>query len=326
MKMKRHFRTTLDPQPSEVNLNHQSKLYLSGSCFAENIGKKLNDLKFPVLVNPFGISYNPISIHKSICLENTTQVKRIASEGIHFSYDLHSEMNSNSEQGFNDNLQQAILKQHEFLNTESTLILSYGTAWVYEELDSGKIANNCQKQPSKLFTKRLLSVSEIVESWKETKDYLTNNFPSKDFIFTISPVRHLKDGFRENQLSKSTLHLVVEEICNGESNCHYFPAYELLQDDLRDYRFYKDDLLHPNETAIQYIWDNFSESYLSKGTQLINQQIEKFNTSLQHRAFQPDSAKHQRFLLNLKSKLKAFQLANDLNFQTEIDFIKQQIV
>jgi hypothetical protein len=122
------------------------------------------------------------------------------------------------------------------------------------------------------------------------------------------------------------LHLAVEEIQKNDANCQYFPAYELLIDDLRDYRFYKEDLLHPNETAVQYIWEFFSEAYFPKGTQLINQQIEKFNTSLQHRAFQPDSAKHQQFLLKLKSKIKAFQLANNLDFQTEIEFVKQQIV
>jgi len=301
-------------------------MYLSGSCFAENIGKKLTELKFSALVNPFGINYNPISIHKSLCVKNASEIKSTAVEGIYFSCHLHSEMNSNSEVRFQATIKEAISKQNDFLNSESTMILSYGTAWVYEEKATGKIVTNCQKQPSKLFTKRLLSVAEVVDSWKRTKVYLDKNFPSKNYIFTISPVRHLKDGVRENQLSKSTLHLAVAEICTAEIGCHYFPAYELLQDDLRDYRFYKEDLLHPNETAIQYIWECFSQTYFAKGTQLKNQQIKKFNTSLQHRAFQPESAKHQQFLLNLQSKIKAFQLANDLDFQTEIDFIKQQIL
>lgn len=324
--MKRDFRTIFEPYPASIKLSHQSKIYLSGSCFAENIGKKIKELKFPVIINPFGISYNPISIHQSICLNSASEVESSENEGIHFSYDLHSELNSNSEKNFRINVQQAIEDQSNFLKTESTIILSYGTAWVYEEKATGKIVNNCHKQPSNLFTKRLLSVAEIVNSWELAKKHLEENYPNKNYIFTISPVRHLKDGFRENQLSKSTLHLAVEEICKNERNCHYFPAYELLQDDLRDYRFYKEDLLHPNETAVHYIWDNFSETYFSKGTQLINQQIEKFNTSLQHRAFQPGSAKHQKFLLNLKSKIKAFQLANNLDFQTEINFLKTQIV
>lgn len=324
--MKRDFRTVFNPEVSTTTLSHQSKIYLSGSCFSENMGRKMKELKFPVLINPFGISYNPISIHNSICLNNVSNIKSTASEGIHFSYDLHSELNSNSEENFRINVTDAIAAQRNFLSTESTIIFSYGTAWVYEEKATGRIVNNCQKQPSKLFTKRLLSVAEIVDSWKLTKKHLDKNFPGKNYIFTVSPVRHLKDGFRENQLSKSTLHLAVEEMCNLENNCHYFPAYELLQDDLRDYRFYKEDLLHPNDTAVQYIWENFSETYFSKGTQLINQQIEKFNTSLQHRAFQPDSQKHQQFLLKLKSKIKAFQLANNLDFQVEIDFLKAQIL
>ncbi|MFT6165674.1 MAG: hypothetical protein ACJAV5_000505 [Vicingaceae bacterium] len=324
--MKRDFRTVFNFEVSTITLSHQSKIYLSGSCFAENVGKKMKELKFPVLMNPFGISYNPISIHQSICLHNVSKIKSTVSEGIHFSYDLHSELNSNSEENFRINIEEAITAQNNLLSRESTIILSYGTAWVYEEKATGKIVNNCHKQPSKLFTKRLLSVAEIVDSWKLTKKHLDVRFPGKNYIFTVSPVRHLKDGFRENQLSKSTLHLAIDEICNLENNCHYFPAYELLQDDLRDYRFYKEDLLHPNDTAVQYIWENFSETYFSKGTQLINQQIEKFNTSLEHRAFQPDSSKHQQFLLSLKSKIKAFQLANNLDFQIEIDFLKTQIL
>ena len=148
----------------------------------------------------------------------------------------------------------------------------------------------------------------------------------KNIIFTVSPVRHLKDGIRENQLSKSTLHLAVAEICSTFKNCNYFPAYELMMDDLRDYRFFKDDFIHPNQLAINYIWDKFSTSYFEPTTVLLNRQIEKFNTSLQHRAFQPDSKKHQQFLLNLKSKIKAFQLVHNLDFKTEIDFIKSQIL
>ena len=197
---------------------------------------------------------------------------------------------------------------------------------MYEKIVGGVLVNNCHKQPSKLFSKRMLSVEEIVNSWKTTKKYLEERFGEQDYIFTISPVRHLKDGFRENQLSKSTLHLAVNEICNNHDSCHYFPAYELLLDDLRDYRFYKDDLLHPNTQAVNYIWESFSACYFNKGTILLNEQIQKFNTSLQHRAFQPDSKKHQQFLLKLKSKIKAFQVANDLDFSTEINFIKSQIV
>ena len=324
--MKRDFRTIFEPNADSIKLSHESKIYLSGSCFTENIGKKMSELKFTALINPFGISYNPISIHQSLRLIDASEINSEVDEGIHFSYDLHSELNSNSEENFRINVQQAIDTQNNFLKTNSTIILSYGTAWVYEENATGKIVTNCHKQPSNLFTKRLLTVAEIVASWEFTKEYLAENFPDKNYIFTVSPVRHLKDGFRENKLRKSTLHLAVEEICKNESNCHYFPAYELVQDDLRDYRFYKEDLLHPNETAVQYIWEYFSETYFSKGTQLINQQIEKLNTSLQHRAFQPDSAKHQKFLLNLKSKIKAFQFANNLDFQTEIDFLKTQII
>ena len=324
--MQRDFRTILEPKPNGLVIDHGTKVYLSGSCFAENIGKKLKELKFDTATNPFGISYNPISIHKNLIRADVAQIKPNEKEGHYFSYDLHSDLNARTEEEFYNNLQQAIDTQNEYLNAEGVIIITYGTAWVYEENESQRVVNNCHKQRAELFTKRMLSVEEIVASWEQTMKGLSEKYPTKDFIFTISPVRHLKDGFRENQLSKSTLHLAVNEICEAHDTCHYFPAYELLLDDLRDYRFYKDDLLHPNTQAVNYIWENFSACYFKKGTTLLNEQIQKFNTSLHHRAFQPDSVKHQQFLLKLKSKIKAFQLANDLNFKTEIDFLKSQIL
>lgn len=324
--MHKNFRTEISPQQAPLELNHHSNIYLTGSCFTGNIGQKLSDLKFSALVNTFGISYNPISIHKTLCLNHSSEIRSTSVEGIHYSYDFHSELNSNTKEGLIENIDSALKRQESHLNSESTIIISYGTAWVYEKIEGGELVNNCQKQPSKLFSKRMLSVEEIVHSWNVTKKHLQERFGQMHYIFTISPVRHLKDGFRENQLSKSTLHLAVNDICNNHDSCHYFPAYELLIDDLRDYRFYKDDLLHPNTQAINYIWENFSACYFNKGTILLNEQIQKFNTSLQHRAFQPDSLKHQQFLLKLKSKIKAFQVANDLDFQKEINFIKSQIV
>lgn len=324
--MQTDFRTVLDIQEGSIKLDHNTGFLLNGSCFSENIGQKLTDSKFKICSNPFGISYNPISIHQNIALTSSEQIKFEEREGIHFSYQLHSQLNASSKEDFQINISEAIEQQKGLLEKEGVLIITYGTAWIYEEIESNQIVNNCQKQPSKLFQKRLLSVQEIVTSWQKTTEYLKNNFPSKKIIFTVSPVRHLKDGFRENQLSKSILHLAVEQICNKDSTCSYFPSYELVMDDLRDYRFFKDDFLHPNELAINYIWDKFSNNYFSKSTLLLMQQVEKFNKAIQHRAFQADSKQHQKFLLNLKSKIKAFQFANNLDFKVEIDYLKSQIL
>jgi hypothetical protein len=324
--MQDEFRTIVIVDKSDHLLNHESNILLQGSCFAENIGAKLSTLKFNSLSNPFGISYNPISIHQNIIRNEVLESELQNIEGIHFSYQLHSELNTDGREGLRHNINQAVIKQRAILEKDGALFISYGTAWVYELKENNTLVNNCHKQPSKLFRKRMLSVDEITASWKETYAYLKANFPEKNILFTVSPVRHLKDGIRENQLSKSTLHLAVAEICSTFNNCNYFPAYELMMDDLRDYRFFKDDFIHPNQLAINYIWDKFSTSYFEPTTVLLNRQIEKLNTSLQHRAFQPDSKKHQQFLLNLKSKIKAFQLVHDLDFKTEIDFIKSQIL
>lgn len=321
--MQTEFRTTFNINPSENQFSHLNSFLLMGSCFSKNIGSKLKEAKFDTLCNPFGISYNPISIHQQLQPNFEASISEL--EGIYFSHDLHSDQNQQSESEFLLNFNNQKNRLNKQLKNQPNLIITYGTSWVYELISEKKIVNNCQKIPSRIFTKRLLSVEEIVESWNKLATLLKTNYPKINVIFTISPVRHLKDGFHENQLSKSTLMLAINKICSSAENCSYFPSYELVIDDLRDYRFFTDDMIHPNEQAIEYIWNFFTQTYFSPATLQLLQQIKKLNTSLQHRAFQPDSAKHQRFLLNLKSKIKAFQLANNLDFEEEINYLKRQI-
>lgn len=323
MKMKRDFRTTFAFPENSIQLNRDDSFLLIGSCFSENIGKKLSQLKFDCLSNPLGISYNPISIHQLLQLNIPVSVEK--REGVYFSYQLHSELNQLNEEDFHTSTQKQLQLQQQQLAKQGTLIITYGTAWVYELQKDGAIVNNCQKTPANQFSKRLLSIDEVVNSWKHLHSILTEKFPALNIIFTVSPVRHLKDGVRENQLSKSILQLAIHQICTQFDNCSYFPSYEIMMDDLRDYRFYKADLIHPNEIAIDYIWDLFEQYYFSPETIKINQDILKIIASLQHKAFQPKSEKHQHFLNQLLQKMMLFQVQKGVNFKSEIEALQAQI-
>lgn len=249
--MKTDFRTTFKITKSSIQFNHKDAFLLIGSCFSENIGKQLNNLKFDCISNPLGISYNPISIHQLLQLSSPLKVE--AREGIFFSYHLHSELNQMNEASFHATVKKQFLMQQQQLEKQGTLIITYGTAWVYELKEENTIVNNCQKMPASHFNKRMLSINEIVNSWQTTHSALQHKFPDLNIIFTLSPVRHLKDGVRENQLSKAVLNIAIQQICEQYNNCSYFPSYEIMMDDLRDYRFYEADLIHPNQIAIDYI-------------------------------------------------------------------------
>lgn len=320
------FRTLIKLPKSNFSITHKDGLFLTGSCFAQNIGLLLESYKFNALSNPLGISYNPISIHELMMTEGVDEQKVLEKDGIYFHHLYHSSFNASSK----DNLVKTVELQHtlqkQHLQNSKTLIITYGTAWVYELQQTDAIVNNCHKEPNHKFNKRLLGVEEISFSWNKLFEQLEQNYSIEQIIFTVSPVRHLKDGIRENQVSKSTLHLAIEKICSKHSKCSYFPTYEIMLDDLRDYRFYKDDLLHPNQLAINYIWDCFSKSYFSATSTAINQEIEKIRNALAHKAFQPKSLKHQDFLQKLKGKIETFQALHALNFEEELSLLNQKIL
>ena len=321
--MKTDFRTTFSIPEHQNKLNRDNSFTLIGSCFSENIGKKLSSLKFDSISNPLGISYNPISIHQLLQLETPLSVEH--RDDVFFSYQLHSELNQLNEEAFHASVQRQFQLQNQQLAKQGTLIITYGTAWVYELKEGETIVNNCQKTPSNQFNKRMLSVEEIVSSWERAQSFLQREFPELNIVFTLSPVRHLKDGVRENQLSKSVLTIAIEQISAQHENCSYFPSYEIMMDDLRDYRFYEADLIHPNQIAIDYIWKSFELCYFSENTRLINQELSKITASLQHKAFQAQSEKHQHFLKQLLQKTVQFQAQKGIDFQSEIEDLQAQI-
>lgn len=321
-------RTEINLGRQTLSLDHQTAVLLMGSCFSENIGGKLSEHKFNALINPLGIAYNPVSLHQLLEIDSKTPIGELQqTTELYFHYHFHSTFNALSKESYADKLKQSIAEKEEFLKQNPTLILSYGTAWVHELKSNGQIVNNCHKQPASNFSRRLLKVEEIVQSWEKMNVALKAKFNCDfNFIFTVSPVRHIKDGFIENQQSKSTLNLAIHQICAEYDTCSYFPSYEIMMDDLRDYRFYKNDLLHPNDMAIDYIWEQFSKAYFSEESRDFNGQIKQFNQSINHRPFNPKSEKHQDFIKKLIEQIEEFEKESKIDYSKEIEQLNDQLL
>lgn len=321
-------RTEFPPYTSTFSINHQDNILLVGSCFTENIGKKMQTAKFNACVNPLGIAFNPISLHKHLNFSMNKMSNLVISKrnDIYFHSDFHSKFNALSEESYRETIKSKAIRQSDELSKANNIFITYGTAWVYEQIADQQIVNNCHKLPANNFNKKLLSVNEIVSSFKTCLENLSTTYSKNfTFVFTLSPVRHLKDGWNENQLSKSTLLLAINSICEQFPNCYYFPAYEIMMDDLRDYRFYKADLVHPNKQAINYLWEIFQRSYFSKNTLQLIEQIEKIHRSIKHRAFNEKSVTHQHFLSQLLKRIELVATTHELDFKNEIQLIKQKL-
>jgi hypothetical protein len=298
------FRTEISLKKTKRQIAYPDNITLLGSCFAENIGNMLKNNKFNVDVNPFGILYNPLSIENAlrILLE-----KRFFSEkdlffhnGVWSSFAHHGSFSSICQNETLQNVNSKIITSSEKLSKIDFLLITFGTAWVYEKDD--KIVTNCHKLPEKEFQRRRLSILEIVDCYTKLIADIQKINPDFNVIFTVSPIRHWKDGAHENQISKSTLLLAINELQNKFENIDYFPAYEIVLDELRDYRFYEEDMLHPNLLAVNYIWEKFSEIYFSGETQNIQKEIEQITKAEAHRPFNPQTAEYQDFLQNLEIK------------------------
>lgn len=315
--------------PLKLELNHRSQSMLSGSCFAENIGKKLIELKFDCTLNPLGISYNPISqfklLERSLVEEVFEKNDLDFTNERYFTFDLHSTFSSSNAEELLSLANEQLSQQAKVLKKADCLILSLGTAWVHILKEENRLVNNCHKIPANEFDKALLSVSDIVDSWKNLSKQLNKQNPNLKVIFTVSPIRHLKDGFRENQLSKSTLHLAVEEICQQFENCFYFPSYEIMMDELRDYRFYERDLLHPNSLAIDIIWEHFQLACISESCRRSIEELQKLQSSIKHRPFNPNSKAHIDFLNNLLNELEDFEKRYPVDLAVETNDIQNRI-
>ncbi|MFA6924976.1 MAG: GSCFA domain-containing protein [Bacteroidales bacterium] len=298
------FRTIIDVPKSKFELSYHTKSMFIGSCFTESIGEKLEELKFPIDINPFGIVYNPTSIKN--CLEILIDKSIFKKENLQsyneqwFSFFHHGRFsNSNIDECLN-NINERIEYSSEFLKSSEFLFITFGTAWIYKLRTTGKTVANCHKLPENNFDKKILSVEEIVGEYKILITSLLKFNPKLKIIFTISPVRHWKDGAFGNQVSKATLILAINKLLDLFKNTKYFPSYEILMDDLRDYRFYADDMLHPNNTAVNYVFEKFSQMYFDEETIKIISEIEKINKDLKHKPFNNNTKSYQNFIEKIK--------------------------
>jgi hypothetical protein len=295
------------PKTSSFKIDHTQSLFLIGSCFAENVGEKLYQHGFNALVNPSGILFNPLSIYH--CLTDILEDKEIDDSlllqrnGLHFSYLHHGSIyhQSKEELILKMNATQKAAKQ--FLHSAKYLVITFGTAYVYDLKHDQQTVANCHKQNNALFEKRLVPIDEIVSKFNEVIANIKKFNQDIQLIFTVSPVKYLKDGIEENNLSKSTLLLAIDQL-SKQTNSNYFPAYELVNDDLRDYRFYKEDMAHPNKQAINYVWEKFSETFFTEQTKQLNKEVFDISSASQHQLLHPEGDEAKVFLLNLESKRK----------------------
>ena len=291
------FRTILDIPPYPFRIGHEQSGLLIGSCFATAVGERLASMKMPVNVNPFGIVYNPMSVIQTLeAIEKGTQFTErdlIEHNGFWFSLLHHGSFASPGKQFALSYINESVKKGMIALENADYLILTLGTAWVYELAETGKIVNNCHKLPARDFRRRRLGVDEIVSGFHRL--FEKPLYRDKKIILTVSPIRHLKDGLPENQLSKATLLVAVHQLAEQFEQVFYFPSYEILMDDLRDYRFYDRDMVHPSVTALDYVWERFRDTFIEEDSRKLFKRIEKINAVRAHRPFNPDAAQHQAF-------------------------------
>jgi hypothetical protein len=285
-------RTTFYIQPSSDKITYNDQVMFIGSCFTSSIGSQMQMGHMPVMINPAGSVYNPVSVCNT--LETITKEKEFTLEDLHFhkgmwlSFYHYTDFSSEDSSTVLRKINIKSKEASDFLKRARFLFITFGTARVYEFIKSNLIVSNCHKIPADQFNSRLLSVDEIVTLWSEQLDRLQSLYPGLKIVFTVSPVRHWKDGAHGNQVSKSVLFVAINELIKHKTSPGYFPAYELVMDDLRDYRFYNDDLLHPSSSAINYIWESFTDCYMDNFTLNTWKEVVKITKAFNHR-FNTDS-------------------------------------
>lgn len=301
------FRTIVEIKPSQLKIGYEDSIMTLGSCFAENIGLKMSNLYFDINTNPFGVLYNPVSILKSIelLMQNNLFTKNdlFTNRGLWQSFSFSSLFSDVNQEKCLEKLNSSFSNAASSLQKTDYILITFGTAWIYEEKSSGSVVSNCHKLPANRFVRRRLTTEEIVADYSNLIQRFQELYPHTKFIFSVSPIRHWKDGAHENNISKSTLLLAIEMLEKKFNNVEYFPAYEIMMDELRDYRFYASDMLHPSEVAVDYIWKRFCETFFDEMTMKMKEEFEQLKNNLSHRPLFPESDEYQTFKINLE-KLK----------------------
>lgn len=317
-------RTIFHIEPSHDKITYSDRVMFIGSCFASSIGSQMEMGHMPVMINPAGSVYNPVSVCNT--LETITKEKEFTLEDLHFHKGMYLSFYHYTDFSSEDSstvLKKINIKSKEasdFLKQARFLFITFGTARVYEFIKSNLVVSNCHKVPADQFNSRLLSVDEIVTLWSEQLDKLQSLFPGLKVVFTISPVRHWKDGAHGNQVSKSVLFVAINELMKRKTSPGYFPAYELVMDDLRDYRFYNDDMLHPSSSAINYIWESFTGCYMDNNTINTWKEIVKITKAFNHRLNTDSVVNRKQFaekmlkqISEMKSKVPDIDLSMEEN-------------
>lgn len=322
------FRTKVIPKISPDKINLQDSILALGSCFVQNIGKKLDEYKFQININPFGTLFNPLSIFKLVnqaALIKPIEEKGIVeSNGVFHHYDLHSDLSKLDKKILLERANSELQHIGANLPKTSIIIYTFGTSIVYEQKETGEIVANCHKVPSKNFNRRLLTIDEIVKAFETNYAMVKRANPSVRFIITVSPVRHQKDSFEQNNVSKSTLRLACEQMVSKYEDVEYFPAFEIMMDELRDYRFYAEDMLHPSPVASEYIWQKFQDVFFDDRLKQFIVKWEKVRKALAHKPFNKESERHQLFIQKTISLLKEFK--DEVDIDPEFKLLKSQLI
>ncbi len=308
----------------QVQATYNDKILLLGSCFVENIGKKLDESKFHVCINPFGTLYNPSSVASSIQTLLDGKIYKptdlFKHGGCFHSFDHHSRFSSVDEEDCLHLINRQMSFASDYIKNAKFLFVTFGSAYIYRLKENNRVVANCHKLPDRKFIRELLTVEEITELWSELIQKLRKVNPDLRILFTVSPIRHLKDGAHGNQISKATLILAVQQLMERHpESTDYFPAYEIMLDELRDYRFYAEDMVHPSNQAIQYIWNQFVSCFMTSDTKEIMHQWEEIQKAMNHKPFQPESEAYQKFILQtmlkieqITKKIPSFDTQNEL--------------
>lgn len=293
------FRTTVPVSKAGKGITYNSKLLFTGSCFSDYIADKFINYKYSTDANPFGTVYNPLSIKKGLLRliegNNYQEVELFQQDDIWYSFDHHGRFSGTEKENVLEGINQQLHFSSASLKEADFLFITFGTSIIYQLKSTGQVVSNCHKVPAGEFVRRKISVEEIIKEYSTLIETLFKYNPNISVVFTVSPVRHWKDGAHQNQLSKSVLLLAIDQLCNSHPQTFYFPSYEIMMDDLRDYRFYTEDMLHPDKVAINYIWQRLKESFMNSDTIRLMDEVEKIIQACNHKPFNPGSTAFRTF-------------------------------
>ena len=322
MKFKLDF--VIPQLPKQLHIEYP--IVMSGSCFAQHIAERLSDLKWNVCCNPNGIVFNPISVFEGIlsCAKNleVDENSIFQYNDMWHSWNHHGRFSTHSKEELISGILVEQQKAFDTLTTCKSVVLTLGSAWIYELADSKKIVANCHKVPSHQFIKRLLSVDEILHSFNMLASHPL--LKDKQFIFTVSPVRYVRDGLVENNRSKALLLNAVHEIVSQYNHVHYFPAYEIVIDELRDYRFFEEDMVHPNKMAIDYVFEKFADVAIDKESKELMVELTEVNKAYLHRPINAQTDAHAKFMKTYEKKVSQLKTRFPfLDMEKELNYFKQ---